>query len=880
MEYIEIKNKRKIEINDDDDILYEKDTKIIKKNNEIEKRKINDIDCHEIDIVVNENPKVFKKIKAIQFGIYDSSEILKNGVVETKYADILECGKLKKDGIMDQRLGVSESDIQCLACGGDVRCCPGHFGYIKLVTPVFHIFFISNVIDILKITCYFCSRILLNKNTIQWKKIEEIKKSEVRFQALKDAILKGKDNNKHKICSFPHKGNNEGCGKIQPIYKQQEKLKITAQFTEIQPEEKTKLKQLTAEDVLKLFKKIDADNYHILGFDTDNVTPESLIIKYLPVPPVAIRPTNKSSNINRREDDLTQKLISIMKDNLSLTHKLEVKSEKELTKELQAFQMEVGEYFDVDPLAKKVMVGTNPQKMSKTKGIIQRLLQKQGRVRGNLLGKRFDECSRTVITPDDEISLNEVAVPEFVAKTLTYPEVVTPYNIVRLTRKVLNGPDDIDGASAVELPDGTKYTLSKMEKKDHILPLKFGWSVKRHLQDKDLFLMNRQPSLHRVSIQAHQVKIFPKNTFGINTSTCSPYNADFDGDEMNGHTQRTELSKAEAQLMLVENNIINPQSSGPLMGLVQNTLTGAHILTFRDTFLTREKVLQILMFTSVWNGELPKPCIFKPVELWSGKQIISYLLPRNVKYQNAGISHLEDYNLVNFEFVKHLKSDEECRPHKVNFITNLNRGGDNFNEFFCIEKEQLKLPFFHQNDSYVLIEEGELLAGRLCKKSVGAVHQSLIHILFSDYGAKRNREFIEDMQKVIGVFLLEKGISMGPKDLEKDKDNYRRLISLKMLQCEKKLFEWKKQGMSLKDYEELVNRALNAARNDLGEGSMKSLSTNSGLKQIIEGGAKGSSTNPSQILRSIGQINISGKRVGFQLFGKIYFYFIYINNII
>ena len=844
--------------------------------------------CDEVDkeeIIEDLKPiRVFKKIKAIQFGIYSPAEIIKAGAVEVKHADVLEAGKIKKNGVLDLRLGPCENGPKCGTCGKDVKWCPGHFGYIRLKTPVANILFVNNIIDVLKCICFHCSRVLLNRSSPLWKKIEDIKRPVLRFQALKDAILKGKDgvkqSVKHRKCTFYNKAiqEDEGCGQLQPSYKQEDKLKIVVTFLNMLKDGK-KSKRLSPKEITEIFRKIDLVDYKILAFDPDNTTPESLVMRALPVPPSCIRPTNKSSNIARKEDDMTQKLLSIEKDNLSLPQKQLNKSPNDFLKDLQAFQIEVGEYIDVDPLAKKMVVGTNPQKMAKTKGIVQKLGSKSGRIRGNILGKRVDQSARTVISPDDNLFMDQMGMPKYMASILTYPETVTPLNIIRLTESVIKGPDNSGGANAIEKTDGEKFQLGKRDMK-RVLPLQFGWKVERHLMDGDVSIVNRQPSLHRVSIQAHSLRLLYGKTFRLNLSVTTPYGADFDGDEMCTHVQRSVETKVEAmELMMVPKNFINPQSGSPIMALKQNSLTGLHILSLRDTFLDFNQIIQMLSFTKHWNGELPLPCIFKPKELWSGKQIFSLLIPKDLSHQNQSNVYVDSSTQI-ITKIKHLKNDELCSKYKNDFINwikqiklenkTIQDIPKEISECFEWKDEQVEsIPWLSIEDTYVLIKNGVLLAGHLCKNSVGTKHQSLIHLLFADYGPTRTKEFVEDMQTIVGEFLMNKQISMGPKDMERDKQGYRRLVKSKMVDCENKLLEWKNQNMPRKEYEQLANSALNAVRADIAATATKKLHAHNGFKNIIETGGKGSPTNLVWIFLIIGQVNVSGKRIGFQLFERV-----------
>jgi DNA-directed RNA polymerase II subunit RPB1 len=119
--------------------------------------------------------------------------------------------------------------------------------------------------------------------------------------------------------------------------------------------------------------------------------------------------------------------------------------------------------------------------------------------------------------------------------------------------------------------------------------LSYGTIVERNLEDGDYVLFNRQPTLHRMSMMAHRVKVLPYNTFRLNLSVCSPYNADFDGDEMNMHVPQSLQTIAELKhIAHVSKQVIAPKNNAPVMGIVQDSLLGIYLLTMRDTFLTRE----------------------------------------------------------------------------------------------------------------------------------------------------------------------------------------------------------------------------------------------------------------------------------------------------
>ena len=158
--------------------------------------------------------------------------------------------------------------------------------------------------------------------------------------------------------------------------------------------------------------------------------------------------------------------------------------------------------------------------------------------------------------------------------------------------------------------------------------LQCGYKVERHVRDGDLVIFNRQPTLHKMSMMGHRVKVLPWSTFRMNLSDTSPYNADFDGDEMNLHVPQSMETRAEVEnIHITPRQIITPQSNKPVMGIVQDTLTAVRKMTKRDVFIDKEQMMNLLMFLPSWDGKMPTPAILKPRPLWTGKQLFSLIIP-------------------------------------------------------------------------------------------------------------------------------------------------------------------------------------------------------------------------------------------------------------
>ncbi|CAG2183580.1 unnamed protein product, partial [Oppiella nova] len=149
---------------------------------------------------------------------------------------------------------------------------------------------------------------------------------------------------------------------------------------------------------------------------------------------------------------------------------------------------------------------------------------------------------------------------------------------------VLNGTDLHPGANFVEdKTSGLKTFLKYGNRKAVAGKLKNGDVVERHLCNGDIVLFNRQPSLHKLSIMCHKAKVHKHRTLQFNECVCTPYNADFDGDEMNLHLLQTEEAKAEASVLMgTKNNILTPRNGEPLIAAIQDFITGAYLLTQKD----------------------------------------------------------------------------------------------------------------------------------------------------------------------------------------------------------------------------------------------------------------------------------------------------------
>ncbi|KAI1131806.1 DNA-directed RNA polymerase II subunit RPB1 [Nemania abortiva] len=776
-----------------------------------------------------------KTVEEIQFGLLSPEEIKNMSVAHIMYPETMDETRTKprQNGLNDPRLGSVDRQFKCATCLENMSECPGHFGHIELAKPVYHPGFIKKVKKILEIVCTNCSKVKADRDDPEFAAAVATRDPKSRFQKVW-AVCKGKnicsneipkdEDKEYEPHNKPKQLGHGGCGNSQPRIRHSA-LKLTA-VSEEKDEDNNKSKNtivIKPEMALNILKNISDDDLRDMGLNKDYARPEWMIITVLPVPPPPVRPSISMDGTGqglRNEDDLTYKLGDVLRANSNVRQALQEGAAGHIADEFDTLlQYHVATLMDND-------IAGQPQALQKSgrpvKSIRARLKGKEGRLRGNLMGKRVDFSARTVITGDANISLDEVGVPRSIARTLTYPETVTPYNISRLHKLVQNGPNEHPGAKYVVRSDGTRIDL-RHHKRAGQISLEYGWKVERHLQDGDYIIFNRQPSLHKESMMGHRVKVMPYSTFRLNLSVTSPYNADFDGDEMNLHVPQTEETRAEIrELCMVPLNIVSPQRNGPLMGIVQDTLAGVYKMCRRDVFMTKEQVMNVLLWVPNWDGTIPQPAILKPRPRWTGKQIVSMIIPREISLYS--------------------KPDKEH-------------------------------PYSPPTDSGLLIQSGELLFGLLTKKNVGAASGGIVHLCYNELGPEGAMAFLNGCQRVINYWLLHNGHSIGIGDTIPDKgtidkiqehiDGQKAIVAELTAQATANELE-ALPGMNIREtFESKVSKALNEARDKAGTTTENNLKDINNAVVMARSGSKGSSINISQMTALVGQQVVEGKRIPF-----------------
>ncbi|MFD1598763.1 DNA-directed RNA polymerase subunit A' [Halobellus rarus] len=807
-----------------------------------------------------------KEIGAIQFGLMDPETYRDMSATKIITADTYDDDGYPIDmGLMDPRLGVIDPGLECRTCGSHSGSCNGHFGHIELAAPVIHVGFTKLIRRLLRSTCRDCGRLSLTAEE-QDEFREGLQRNEELGEDWTD-VLKAAVRQARKASRCPH------CGAPQHDIKHEKPTTyyevqdvLAGDYSEriasaMQPdpdedeggmspselaeasgldlsrvndilsgefrpvgEDRKKLEKaldvdLTEEDMNKLmpsdirdwFEDIPDEDIETLGIDPSRSRPEWMILTVLPVPPVTARPSITLDNGQRSEDDLTHKLVDIIRINQRFMENREAGAPQLIIEDLwELLQYHVTTFVDNE------ISGTPPARHRSgrpLKTLSQRLKGKEGRFRGSLSGKRVNFSARTVISPDPTLSLNEVGVPERVAREMTQTMNVSERNLDRARQYVQNGPEGHPGANYVKRPDGRRLKVTEKNCEELAEKIDAGWEVNRHLIDGDIVIFNRQPSLHRMSIMAHEVVVMPYKTFRLNTVVCPPYNADFDGDEMNMHALQTEESRAEARvLMRVQEQMLSPRFGENIIGAIQDHISGTYLLTNGNPEFSETQALDLLRATSI--DTLPDPAGEDDTgqPYWTGRQLFSELLP-------------DDLNL--------------------DFTSS---AGDN-----------------------VVIENGQLISGTIDEDAVGAFGGEVVDTLAKKHSKTRARVFVNEVASLAMRAIMHFGFSIGIDDesippeaneqVDEAIDNaYDRVQELIEIYEAGELESL--PGRTVDETLEMkIMQQLGKARDSAGEIAEDHFRDDNPAVVMARSGARGSMLNLTQMAGSVGQQAVRGERI-------------------
>jgi DNA-directed RNA polymerase II subunit RPB1 len=738
------------------------------------------------------------KITRVVFGVMNPMDIIKQSVCEVTNHQMFDKKVPRENGPLDMRMGRYNQFNECLTCHRDT--CPGHFGHMQLAKAVFHPAYIGMIVQLLNCVCYKCGRFRIAHMIKDLTYLDNmISKDRFREVVRLCNNMKICSDGSHNDSDDGEESKDTGCQRVHPKYKR-EVMSIVCM--------KSRLRKVwTAQMALNLITRISDSDLRLMGFNTTLAHPAWMIITQLPVAPLPIRPTISFQGNTRSEDSLTYKYSGIVAVNEKLKKQLHNQAgRKDIGDAYDELQDKIARLIDskVPGMKKEKSHGSHPPK-----GIQQRFVGKEGRIRGNLMGKRVDFASRAVITPDPNLSIKEVGIPKTEAMILTRGIRVNDLNREELQEYVNNGPDVYPGANFVIRPDESRVDLNYKKHGNHI-HLQNGYIVERHIIDGDLALFNRQPTLHKPSMMVHYIRVLPGATFRLNPANCAPYNADFDGDEMNLHIPQNEHTCAEAAIIMnSSSNILSPHTNKPIIAPIQDVVVGISGLTRRNTFIRESVFMNCVSRIKDFNRSIPPPAVLKPERLWTGKQLMSLIIPNmNLRKESNDI-----------------QKRDKTKP---------------YDKLLC------------HRDRQVIIQNGQLISGTCDKGIIGAMRGGIIHQIALDYGDACAQKFIDQLYCILSVWLSLHGYSIGLNDCTIDNENKKKIQGI---------IERAKIQAANASSEKEAQDILNNTRDDVSVIAINNLSLDNHLRQIVESGAKGSTVNISQLMSCVGQQNIAGKRV-------------------
>jgi len=788
-------------------------------------------------------------LSKIKLKLYSDEEVRKLAVVQVLNPSTYDRGLPKANGVNDARMGVTDKALQCPTCGLTANC-NNHYGYIELEKPVIRIGHLASILCILRSVCWACSR-----PKFCLKKL-------VNFADVRAIVCRTNPGTKERLRSISEACKNklkcpyEDCGAPQPLYSRKNKLFFERTFREkekelfISDEEyRYASRRLMPDEIKSIIRHVPKEALILMGYNPEVNHPENYIMKAHLVPPPSIRPATSAGSTEARlrgENDLTLSLQEIVRTNNELSTYIQMNDEKKIEFGWDKLQIFCGSLINQNIKKNLTYNGESvihARAMGKRniKDLKKRLTGKKGRLRGNLSGKRVDHAGRSVVGPDSSHDIFQLGVPESIMNTLTFPETVTDFNMKRLGDSIKIGANKTNGALTVRIKELNEEKVLHVSLLDEVgrrrlaNSLNAGYIVERHLRDGDWVLFNRQPSLHKASIMAFQAYSVKSSQFKLPLPCTKPFNADFDGDEMNLHALQDFTAIAEAQeIMSVPHQMVTPQSNSVLISLVQDSVVGAYMLSRKDSFCTYEEIMQLSMsihystvsddyltqpmnsrsFAEDFSG-FEKPAILKSSRgpMWTGKQIFSLLLPFNLSVMKA-----------------------------VN-----NSNAKNVDDIL--------------NDNVVIVRRGKLLCGRLCKQSVGNSSNGIVQAMWKQQSPWAASKFISDAQRLLMQWLKKDTICISVRDCVTDAD---KTVDNIVIEAMKKNNAIESADVPSEIKEIKQTQIMQDCLKNAGLEVLRRMDFNCGISNVVGSGAKGNVMNIAQIGGLVGQQTINGSRIAFR----------------
>lgn len=779
-----------------------------------------------------------KRTKKVRFGLWDERELIKYSTCQITSIDMFDNNEPQFNSLFDLRMGTCDPGFLCYTCHEPVTRCVGHFGRLPLVRPVYWWHFMSVVIKLIQTVCRGCSHPLVSLTPRFTDKLLKMSAPVRMVRMLKLCASK-------RFCGH--------CGMEHPRF-----VRDNFQMYVKTGKKKEDKELYPIEHVYRTLDRMSDETVTLMGFDPKLSHPRNLICTVVPIAPPAIRPSMLHDASLRSEGDLTFGLLEIVKANKNLAVRIQ---DPNLAPEVKDAFYKLLQYHVTTMIDNRISGIPPAQQRSgrMLKGIRQKIKGKDGRIRGNLMGKRVDFSARTVIGPDPSLDLDELGVPEYVAVRQTIPETVMPWNLDRLRDAIRRGPSEWPGANVVEYGGFTAESLTPVKMKHlHYLTetqrhemadeLNIGDIVHRHLIHGDIVAFNRQPSLHKMSMMGHRVRVLPGHTFRIYASVCTPYNADFDGDEMNLFNPQSIMTQAETRrLMGVPYMIVSPQCNKPVIGCIMDTLVGSRKMTIDTARMSLQRAMNTVHALNEFDPRLT---------LWT---------------------HLDEWD----------KRGPPAWARDVDASDSL-LGREVFSWFMPPYSMQ-KTAVSAREDPFCM-ELGIVKSGASGKPVLGALGGGLVHYTWRDVGPQATRRFLKNTQNVLRQFMSMHGLSVGIGDCHIDRAEIQDYISEQIqrarvdvgqilasgvgggggdddvvatplywpIQRARRHLAQQASVIRVADQEASINNILNRCRDQSGSRASDELNESNNIKSMVAAQSKGSFINISQIAAVVGQQNVQG----------------------
>lgn len=621
------------------------------------------------------------RISRVNFSLGGSETAINDAYAEIVSDDLFKDNKPVKKGLYDASMGTTSNSFKCDTCRQSKMKCIGHPGVIPLRYPVFNNRGLSEVLKWLKVICFECSKSFLDP--AKYMHLEPSQRLDHVHKTIKSQYAKG--------CHF--------CEEKHPDVTRPKKEPFRF---ELKWHDANKTPQIALPHyVYNIFSKIEPETVINFGRPLES-HPSHLVLTHIKVISTPSRPDVKKQGGGRSTNDsLTTIYQLLIRKNEQIPQVLPTDIDPKLEKHILELS---GTYYEL----------ANAKGDDAIQSIAKRIKGKQGRCRGNLLGKRTFIMGRSFITNDVTLRIDEVGIPLAFARTVQVRERVQPWNKEQVISMCMNYKKRYPAVSRVIKKDGTEMTADKA-----IDTLEYGDEILRDILDGDYVGFNRQPSVTISQICGHRAKVIMDPsimTLVMNVIACANYNADFDGDAMNLIVVASSAGRNElAMLSNVSNRFISHEQSAPNMGQVDDSKIGTSELTRSATTLTKFRAMSLFGRTTY----LPDFTGCKPHV--TGRECYSMLLDE-LPINYTGVPKYYDESLK---------------------------------RYVTYDPTEIK----------TVITRGKLLSGVLDSKAISASNGSIYQLVAYEYGNHRALELLFNNQQLAIAYTLLCGLSIGIKDL-------------------------------------------------------------------------------------------------------------------